>query len=522
MQEGSALKNSYGSEGSANSAYPAAKADARLTVLPSANSLRNDKESTRAIPHEFVQEQFGFGVQLRGFIFCDAFALILGLLCAWTMAALINSVSFDRHNLSGLTKESVSQILHSSLIGVCVILWFMHTGHYQVRMPFWMEAKKVVEASAFAMLIDGFLRFASKHDFSRIWLISNWVFAALGILLLRALWRRVLRHRGTWQIPTLLIGNGPTADDARGALASEPGLGYNIISQISDLAHAFQQAGSSWQALCQQHKARYILIALDGHDIMNAGSPLAQLMREPIPFSVSPPLQNLPVLGMVPQYFFNHDVMLLTRSHGLDQPLQRFFKRTFDIITASVALAVFSPVFLALYAMVKMDGGPAFFAHKRLGLNGKAFRCLKFRSMVTNGDAVLSKTLAENPAARDEWQRDHKLRNDPRITFIGGILRRTSLDELPQIINVLRGDMSVVGPRPIILAETKKYNNDISHYYRVRPGITGLWQVSGRNDVSYAQRVQMDSWYVRNWSLWHDIAIICKTIPVIINRNGAY
>ncbi|MGE3623929.1 MAG: undecaprenyl-phosphate galactose phosphotransferase WbaP [Bdellovibrionales bacterium] len=452
----------------------------------------------------------------------DIVALFLGLILAWLLAATINTVSFDRHTLNSITKENFAQMVNMSVMGTCVILWFLHTGHYQVRMPFWLEAKKIVETAGFVMLIDGFLKFASKQDFSRLWLISNWIFAALGIICLRALWRGILRHRGLWQIPTLLVGNGATAEEARIALDSEPSLGYAVVAQVNDLPVAFQQAGSSWQALCAMTKTDYIVIALDGQDIMNAGQPLAQLMREPVPFSVSPPLQNLPVLGMVPQYFFNHDVMLLTSSHGLDQPLQRFFKRAFDLVVASTALLVFSPFFLLLTALVKIDGGPAFFRHKRLGLNGKAFGCLKFRSMVIHGDEVLHRCLANDPAAREEWQRDHKLRNDPRVTFIGKILRRTSLDELPQLINVLRGDMSVVGPRPIIMAETKKYNSDITHYYRVRPGITGLWQVSGRNDVSYSQRVQMDSWYVRNWSLWHDIAIICKTVPVIIRKKGAY
>jgi undecaprenyl-phosphate galactose phosphotransferase len=142
--------------------------------------------------------------------------------------------------------------------------------------------------------------------------------------------------------------------------------------------------------------------------------------------------------------------------------------------------------------------------------------------MGVNSDAVLKKYLANNPMALAEWQCDHKLRNDPRVTRFGRFLRRTSIDELPQLLNVLKGDMSIVGPRPIIVAETEKYDSDISHYYRVRPGITGLWQVSGRNDVSYKERVSMDSWYVRNWSLWHDIAIICKTIPVVLKREGAY
>jgi undecaprenyl-phosphate galactose phosphotransferase len=155
-------------------------------------------------------------------------------------------------------------------------------------------------------------------------------------------------------------------------------------------------------------------------------------------------------------------------------------------------------------------------------MNGRYFPCLKFRSMIVNSDAVLKKHLATNAEARAEWEREHKLRNDPRVTRLGKILRRTSIDELPQLLNVLRGEMSIVGPRPIIVAETEKYDNDISHYYRVRPGITGLWQVSGRNDVSYAERVRMDSWYVRNWSLWHDIVIVCKTFGVVLKGRGAY
>jgi undecaprenyl-phosphate galactose phosphotransferase len=215
--------------------------------------------------------------------------------------------------------------------------------------------------------------------------------------------------------------------------------------------------------------------------------------------------------------------MLLTHNHGLSQTLPRFMKRIFDIIGASVALLILSPVLLTIAFLVKKDGGSAFFKQKRLGLNGEIFYCLKFRSMVVGSDQILVQYLNAHPEIRAEWQTYKKLRNgDPRVTKIGKALRRRSLDELPQLLNVLKGDMSLVGPRPILLVELDEYGNDVSHYYRVRPGITGLWQVSGRNDVSYAQRVQMDSWYVRNWSLWHDIAIICKTFPVVFKRSGAY
>ena len=250
---------------------------------------------------------------------------------------------------------------------------------------------------------------------------------------------------------------------------------------------------------------------------------MAQLMREAIPFSVSPPLRHLPVLGMEPHYFFNHDVMLMTRNNRLEQPLPRFIKRSFDIVMASTALVLLSPVMLGLALFVKCDGGPAIFGQKRLGMNGKVFYCLKFRSMVMNNDQVLKEYLASHPNVRAEWQSHKKLRaGDPRVTRAGKFLRHGSLDELPQLWNVLKGEMSLVGPRPILLSELDEYGHDIAHYNRVRPGITGMWQVSGRSNVSYRRRVQIDSWYVRNWSLWHDLAILCKTVPVVLKRKGAY
>jgi undecaprenyl-phosphate galactose phosphotransferase len=446
----------------------------------------------------------------------------MAFLVAWCLAVTINSLLLDRNELQNAVHNGLAKITQSLFVGLCVIGWFAHSGHYRIRMPFWTEMKKIMEAIGFAMLIDIFFRFIVKQDFSRLWLISGWAFAAIGIVCARGLWRRVMRKKGLWNIRTVLVGRGDTANEARLALASEPGLGFDIVAQISNLPVAFQQAGGSWQQICATHRAAYVVIALDGDDLVKAAQPFAQLMRENVPFSVSPPLHNIPVFGMMPQYFFNHDVMLLTHNHKLNQNLPQLIKRTFDIVIASCALAVLSPILLAVAIMVKKDGGPALFGHKRLGLNGKVFHCLKFRSMIINSDEVLKKHLAQNAEARVEWQNDLKLRNDPRVTTIGKLLRRTSIDELPQLLNVLKGEMSIVGPRPIIVAETEKYDNDISHYYRVRPGITGLWQVSGRNDVTYSERVRMDSWYVRNWSLWHDIMIVCKTFPAVLKRSGAY
>jgi undecaprenyl-phosphate galactose phosphotransferase len=224
----------------------------------------------------------------------------------------------------------------------------------------------------------------------------------------------------------------------------------------------------------------------------------------------------------VPQHFFNHDVLLMTCCNKLEQSVSRVMKRSFDVAVSGTMLLLASPIMLAIGLLVRSDGGPALYGHPRIGQKGKVFSCLKFRSMVTDGDAALREYLAATPDAQAEWEATRKLKFDPRITRIGRFLRKSSLDELPQLFNVLRGDMSLVGPRPIVKEEVVNYEKDISHYYNVRPGITGLWQVSGRNDVTYAQRVKMDSWYVRNWSLWQDIAILFKTFPAVFKRDGAY
>lgn len=199
-------------------------------------------------------------------------------------------------------------------------------------------------------------------------------------------------------------------------------------------------------------------------------------------------------------------------------------KTAFDYILTLVGAVFISPLLVYIaYRIKKEDPGPVFFAHTRIGKNGKPFPCYKFRSMVVNSQEMLQKYLAENPAAREEWERDFKLKDDPRVTTIGKFLRSTSLDELPQIFNVLRGEMSLVGPRPVIQEELDKYYGETAKLYcTVKPGITGLWQVSGRSDIGYDERVALDATYIKYRSMWGDIVILWKTIGVVLMKKGAY
>jgi exopolysaccharide production protein ExoY len=202
--------------------------------------------------------------------------------------------------------------------------------------------------------------------------------------------------------------------------------------------------------------------------------------------------------------------------------LSAALKRAMDVVGAATLLVLLAPVFLALTFLVRRDGGPAFYGHQRVGQNGRMFGCLKFRSMVIDSDARLKALLASDPVARIEWEASRKLRNDPRVTAVGRFLRKTSLDELPQLINVLRGEMSLVGPRPVTATELATYYGPAASLYAsVRPGITGLWQVSGRSDCSYAQRVALDVDYAANQSVWSDVKILLRTPAVVLARKGA-
>jgi Undecaprenyl-phosphate galactose phosphotransferase WbaP len=199
------------------------------------------------------------------------------------------------------------------------------------------------------------------------------------------------------------------------------------------------------------------------------------------------------------------------------------FKRAADVLVAATTIILSLPVLLVIAAVIKLTSkGPVLFGHTRIGRHGKPFKAWKFRTMYKGADEILREHLDSDAAARAEWDQTQKLKHDPRVTAIGRLLRRTSLDELPQTWNVLVGDMSIVGPRPIITEEIRRYGEALRHYATVKPGITGLWQVSGRNDVSYQQRVQLDQFYIRHWSPWLDIHILAKTVVVLIKRKGAY
>jgi len=453
-------------------------------------------------------------------IAADMIAFGTSALAAWLIATSGVLAPMTDGAFAAASPEALRSALAPAFILGGLLAYFLAKGHYSRRLPFWLELQQILAGSIFALLCSSFVEFSFKTDVSRVVVICIWVMFPFALVALRHVARRLLSEANLWQIRTVIVGHGAAADRAAEALTSEHSLGYAVIGIISPSVVAGLSTAKPWTRLVQQFRADLVVVAPEADETLDRDRNEA-LVRERVRFAVMPHAEGLPVSGCVQTYFFRHDLVMLSYRNNLSQPLARTVKLALDAVGAAIILLAISPVLLVVASLVKLDGGPVFFAHPRIGAGGRRFNCLKFRSMRVDSAEVLDHLLSTNPAAAVEWAATQKLRSDPRVTKVGAWLRKTSLDELPQLLNVLRLEMSLVGPRPIVDAELAHYGENITYYYETRPGLTGLWQVSGRSDTTYQKRVQLDTWYVKNWTLWHDIAILAKTVPAVLDRTGA-
>lgn len=358
-----------------------------------------------------------------------------------------------------------------------------------------------------------------------------WFYSFCYLCFFRYLSKKLLLACGLWQIPILIIGAGKTAELLAVKFEQEPGIGYKIIGLVEDnaderfLATKYPVLGSfvDIEKILKGSGIQDVLLATPGADRETLIKLIYQIQPHVRNLTIVPDLFGIPMSNISVDSFYNEKTVVIHIQNNLARMHNRILKRTFDLVSSILGIIIISPILLIIALLIyKSSPGPVVFSHMRIGANGKKFPCYKFRSMVNNAQELLEDYLNKNPKAREEWENDFKLKNDPRITSIGSFLRRTSLDELPQLFNVIKGEMSLVGPRPIIDKEIEKYGDYIHDYYIVSPGMTGYWQVSGRSDVDYQERVQMDSWYVRNWSLWQDIILLFKTVGVVSGKKGAY
>lgn len=468
------------------------------------------------------------------------FADVVAFFCAFFTAIMITWF-FRAERIGGSLLAwchivITEQLVLYLLLGIAAIGVMAWRGHYTLRIPFWDELLQLIKLFALFCLLNSLIVLLIKLPISRFLFPLLWAGIILFVALIRTQVRHYLYRVGCWVLPTVVIGAKAEAIAAYRALQSEPLLGFEVCGFVTPEKLANESSllidqksipllsvtEKKLQAVIDQLQPVNIVIALAPQEVKALEAQIEQLGLHYRHIYMIPPLAGLPLFGVEALHFFSHDVLFLRIRNNLAALSLQVLKRIFDIVVSSTLLLLLCPLFIWMGCRIRYYGANVFFGHPRIGQHGKTFICYKFSSMVPNAQRVLAELLAQNPEAKAEWDRDFKLKNDPRVTPIGAFLRRTSLDELPQLWNVLKGEMSLVGPRPIIEEELLRYENKVDFYLCTRPGMTGLWQVSGRNDIDYSERVALDAWYVKNWNLWYDIAILFKTIKVVLKRNGAY
>lgn len=421
---------------------------------------------------------------------------------------------------------------------VLALIIFSVNGHYTRGKPFWDELKGILVTLLILTLADASLVFLGQlWEVSRFWYLAAWSVSIVTLPLLRFTLKRRLHRRGLWNRPVVVFGSGQNAMDTAETIAGEPFLGKEVVLFVDEPGDAEEgtvtlstgkqvpvmlMPAQELEVVLQEMGQPEIVIALSsGQAIEPLSRRLSTIERD---VYVVPPLRGVPLFGLQLQHFFNRDLLMLRARNNLARLFPRILKRFFDLVVGVALLLLLWPLLLFITWRIRADDGkPALFIQPRVGRRGRVFRCYKFRSMTPDAEAVLERWKAEEPERYAQYvQGNFKLRDDPRVTRTGRWLRRWSLDELPQLFNVLRGDMSLVGPRPLLEREIDDYGEDFAYYRLTRPGITGIWQVSGRSAATFADRRDNDRWYVKNWSMWYDIMILARTVRVVLVRQGAW
>lgn len=444
---------------------------------------------------------------LRAFIWSDALALVL---CGLAGAGL--------NQIMGVQTAGGRFVI--AALGTLAVLYALRAiAHYRVRQALADQIKPVLKACGLAFLATSTAQMALGEAGIDPGTALKWALAPLALIALRYGVREALKREGAWFEPVVLLAPGDEVGAGEKLLAANDGHGLTIARSVP--LETFEgldddALGARLDAL----NGAALFLAPDAETQGIAARLAGRLSARGACFYYKPhlgriPTENVDLLDAPPS-----DGFVLRLGDSLDRPVAQTLKRAFDMLAAGAALIVLSPVFAVIAAAIRRDGGPALFRQPRAGVKGRAFECYKFRTMAVDAEARLEAILSSDPHKRAQWDEFQKLDNDPRITPAGEFLRRTSLDELPQLINVLKGEMSLVGPRPMLMEQMALYGASLDAYVRMRPGITGLWQVNGRNATSFAERARLDDWYARNWSLWRDFIIILRTVRELTLGSG--
>ena len=366
---------------------------------------------------------------------------------------------------------------------------------------------------------------------ARSFFVVFWLVLLITLYVERLLISLWLKHSHHLYEDVIFVGAGKTAERALHYFQDDLGYRYHVIGFLDDnpisnkIPNKYKLLGkiSEAEKVVENSHVQNVIITAPGMERDKLQQLITTVQPHVRNLSYVPDLIGTPMMGVEAQVLFTEEILMLHLRNNLAMRRNKIYKRIFDLVCTIFGGLLILPIIAIVALLVAIDNkGNVIFAHRRIGKDGKEFPCYKFQSMVPNAQEILQDYLAKNPEARKEWDESFKLTNDPRVTKLGGFLRKTSLDELPQLWNVIKGDMSLVGPRPIVKKEIERYGEYFREYAMVLPGITGMWQASGRSDTTYEERVEMDTWYVRNWSVWLDIMYLAKTFTAVIFGKGAY
>lgn len=426
-------------------------------------------------------------------IFADTITIALAIIGAFYLRQWCEC--FERS-----APTNLDHYLGFGLLYAVIIILLYVAGIYTKRYDFWQELEKLTKGLFLAAIIVLALLTMTKQSesFSRFIISTTFIILAIMLPLQKYLIKQFLFKLHLWQHKAALIGEDPFFEEH---VFTNPYLGY-IRTENIEAQTIFISSSKSRERL---------------EEILHE----ALLRRQEVIFI--PLVKNFDFSDAHIIHLFNARTNLIIVENNLINHTNQFLKYILDYLLSLLILPLLAIAIGIIAILIKREEprGSVFFTQKRMGCNGKAFDCYKFRSMSDNSEELLAAYLAKHPEEVQNYEIYHKYENDPRITKIGAFLRKTSLDELPQIVNVLRGEMSLIGPRPYMFNEHEKMGTDADIILAVKPGITGLWQVSGRSDIDFMSRVELDVWYVRNWSVWNDIIILIKTIQVVLMGKGA-
>lgn len=404
---------------------------------------------------------------------------------------------------------------------------------YKFNRPSLEVARDVGKGCCVAILIYMLVIFLMRNSMqvSRYYAACFFACMVAYMVVFRNLLESILKKCPNMQEAVLLLGAGKTAERLLERFHQDNCYNYRVVGILDD--HPISESLPKQYPVLGNFKAAAGIISKLGIRTLIMATPgLPEEKLKNLLYSIqhltdtivfTPGLVGSPLGSVEISTLFVEQLTVIKSKNNLACWYNRAIKFVFDIVLTAVGTILISPLFLVLCICVAIDNrGRIIFAHQRVGKDGRLFPCYKFQTMIPNAQQALEEYLRNNPKARIEWETNFKLSHDPRVTRLGAVLRKTSLDELPQIFNVLKGDMSLVGPRPVVEAELAKYGDNKQEYLMVRPGITGMWQASGRSDTTYEERVAMDTWYVRNWSLWIDLEYLYRTFAAVVSKKGAY